>query len=240
VAHVLWLSAEAKAAWKAFHHRLEPHLAPDANLGAMTDWAGKLLGPVVRLSGVLHMAEHALEPQPWTRPISRVTMERASAIGAYLIPHAQAAFALMGGDEASGGARYLLDWIVRGKRKKPESFTRYEAFRGTRGRFERPENLAAALGLLEHHHVIRPEQSKEVRKVGRPAERYLINPKLYGENAQNAEKGTAGLSAEGIDSIFDIFALGDSADDEPTGVGTTAHQARAGDCGYDPDDVESF
>jgi hypothetical protein len=216
VAHKLSLSREAYACWLAFRRRLEPHLAPDANLGAMTDWAGKLPGHVARLAGVLHMAEHALEPHPWTQPIAQATMEQACKLGAYFIPHAQAAFALMGSDEAGGDALYLLNWIMRSKRRATESFTRYEAFRGTRGRFEKPEKMAAALTLLEHHHIIQPEPSKELRKVGRPAERYLINPKVYkGENAQNAENGA-------IDGILNIFTLEDGAEDEPTMTGAPA------------------
>jgi Protein of unknown function (DUF3987) len=54
----------------------------------MTDWGGKVVGAVARMTGLLHMAEHAGAEAPWDIPVSEVTVEGAIRIGMYLIEHA--------------------------------------------------------------------------------------------------------------------------------------------------------
>jgi hypothetical protein len=96
--HVLQLSADARTTLQAFDAWLEPRLAAFGELGHMTDWAGKLVGAAARIMGLLHMAEHAHEREPWQIPIQVRTAEQAIRIAKYLIPHARAAYAEMGSD----------------------------------------------------------------------------------------------------------------------------------------------
>ncbi len=65
----------------------------------------------------------------------------------YLLP-AKTAFAEMGASPDVAAARYLLRWIVR---TQCESFTKRDAFEGTKGKFKRVEELEAALEVLENH-----------------------------------------------------------------------------------------
>jgi hypothetical protein len=97
-AHCLSLGQEPQVALSQFAAELEPKLAPLGELGSITDWAGKLVGAVVRIAGLLHMAQHLGEETPWTRPITVDTVARAILVGRYLIPHARAAYATMGAD----------------------------------------------------------------------------------------------------------------------------------------------
>jgi hypothetical protein len=98
VTRALDLSQEARHAYLRFAEWIEPQLGLHGELGHMADWAGKLAGAVVRIAGLLHMAEHADDSAPWGHSISEATFIRAVRIGEYAIPHAQAAHALMGAD----------------------------------------------------------------------------------------------------------------------------------------------
>src|SRR5205807_2705546 len=97
----------------AFEEELEPKLAEGGELGAMGDWAGKLAGAVVRIAGILHLAEHAHRIDPWPATVSAETIKRAVIIGHYLIPHARAAYAEMGADPKVDAAKYTLRWLAR-------------------------------------------------------------------------------------------------------------------------------
>ena len=174
--HVLGLSAGAYASWLAFAGEIEPRLAPLADLHHIGDWAGKLPGAVARLAGLLHASDLAGEGYPWEQPIPAATMERAVAIGRYLIPHAMAAFFAMGADPAIGDAVYVRAWIVRHGMR---TVTRKECFDGTRGRFKKVEDLEVILQILEKHDVIRRRVAPARQGPGRPpSPSYDVNPAI--------------------------------------------------------------
>jgi hypothetical protein len=64
MAHVLRVSPEAADLLLTFERWIEPQLAEFESLSRMSDWAGKLAGAVARLASVMHLYEHANEPQP--------------------------------------------------------------------------------------------------------------------------------------------------------------------------------
>src|SRR5262249_23426688 len=108
VPHVLRLSPEGYSALQQFEAWIEPQLAPLGDLGQMTDWAGKLVGAVARITGIVHMVEYADTSAPWERPIRQDSVERAIALGHYLIQHARAAYAEMSADRVIADAKHLL------------------------------------------------------------------------------------------------------------------------------------
>src|SRR5207244_1599217 len=55
---VLSFTAEAHTALVEFMARIEPELGPGGSLDAIRDWAGKLAGAAVRVSGLLHLARN--------------------------------------------------------------------------------------------------------------------------------------------------------------------------------------
>ena len=176
--HVLTLAEPAYGRWLEFAAWVEPRLADFGPLAEMADWAGKLPGAVARLAGLLHLADRAGEPAPWGTPIPADTMERAIRIGRYLIPHARAAFDLMGFDPLVADARYVLAWVRRRAAGLVGfAFTKRDAFEGTKGRFKQVADLELALGLLEKHHSIRMLPAEPRPGRGRPpSPTYEVNP----------------------------------------------------------------
>lgn len=196
VPHALRLSDEAARVLERFMAWLEPQLGEYGELGSMTDWGGKLAGAVVRLAGLLHMADHYAGGAPWQRPIDGETFERAVRIGEYLIPHARATFAEMGTDPDVEAAKRVLGWIERNGR---ESFTKRDAFEGTKGHFKKVDALAAPLRLLAEHQFIRERPADAPTGPGRrPSPTYDVNP-LYADLCANtANSALKGSPAEDV------------------------------------------
>src|SRR5262249_6035228 len=103
---IIKLTPAALDCLDAFRGEIEPQLAEGGALRSIGDWANKLAGAVVRLAAILHYAAH-----PTPHEISEIpaqAIKDAIAIGRYLIPHAQAAYAEMGADPEMEDARRLL------------------------------------------------------------------------------------------------------------------------------------
>jgi hypothetical protein len=182
VPHVLRLAPEGHSALQQFEAWVEPQLAPCGDLGQMTNWAGKLVGAVARLIGILHMVEHADTSAPWERLIRQDSVECAIDLGHYLIQHARAAYAEMGADPVIADAKHILAWI---RRTEHRHFTKREAFEGTKGRFKRVEAMEPGLKLLIEHGFIRPWDAGERPGPGRkPSPTYDVHP--YTHNSQNS------------------------------------------------------
>ena len=176
----LRMTPEAQRKMRKFAAWIEPQLAEYGDLGAMTDWAGKLAGAVARIAGVLHCIEHvskeAGEKRPWDGAIDDQTVDRAVEIGGYLIFHARAAYAEMGNDPKVEDAKYVLRWI---ERTGVEAFSKRDAFEGTKGRFHRVTALEPALDLLVAHEYVRVMERSERGGPGRkPSIQYEVNPSL--------------------------------------------------------------
>jgi hypothetical protein len=180
---VLNLEPDAQEVLQQFDQWIEPRLGEFGELGRMTDWAGKLVGAVGRLAGILHMAKFACSNAPWEIPISRETLECAIRIGMYLIPHAKAAFAEMGADPVVERAKGILRWI---EHRKLSSFTCRDLHQGMRGMFKRVAELGSPLNLLVDHAFIRV---REDRSPGGPGRRtsptYDVNPLWASWRARN-------------------------------------------------------
>ena len=112
---VITLSVEADKLLEQFAEVLEPKLKTEYS--DIADWAGKLVGSVARISGLLCRAsvyrteEFLEEPEPLV--VSGEVMKNAISIGRYLIDHAKAAFSLMGADDGIKKCKYVLDAIVK-------------------------------------------------------------------------------------------------------------------------------
>ena len=194
VPRTLHLSPDARRTYQRFAEWVEPKLAPHEELGHMADWGGKLAGAVVRIAGLLHMAERAGAAAPWENPISEKTFARAVLISEYLIPHAQAAYAQMGADPAVDDAKHILSWI---KTKAVLSFSKRDLFEGTKGRFKRVEALEAPLRVLVQHEFIREKPAGDRPGPGRkPSPTYEVNPASH--NSHNSQNPLA----EGVPRSF--------------------------------------
>jgi len=122
---VLPLASDADRRILDLEAALEPHLAEDADLGHIADWAAKLNGAIARLAGLLHLAQQLRTG--WQTPIEAAAVDAAAALGDYFLAHALAVFDTMHTDPVLDGARTILDWITR---TGVQRFTRRQLFTG--------------------------------------------------------------------------------------------------------------
>lgn len=181
-AHVLRMDFDAEAIFNAFEEWLEPQLAPMGELGSMTDWAGKLAGAVARIAGLLHMAEHMTEGI--SLQIAADTISAAVKLAReYLIPHAKAAYAKMGADPEIEAARYTWEVI---QDKCRDKFKKQDVWQWTKGRFEKVDQLNAALVILSDRNYLREIPAPNKQGAGRKAApSYEVNPLATSYNTYN-------------------------------------------------------
>jgi len=188
-AHNLTFCPEALRMLNDFLRWIEAELRPGGMLADLAGWGNKLGGLFVRLCGVLHVAGTLFPGAPWRRmPISAATAQAALTLARdYAVPHARAAFALMGEDVKVGFAKKVLKWLKA--RNEPQAdFSKRDCFNGCRGTFENVDELQPVLDLLERHYLIRSNET--ARKVGpgrNPSTKYEVNPAAWHDEplAQN-------------------------------------------------------
>ncbi|GAB7049062.1 hypothetical protein JCM9534A_41880 [Catenuloplanes indicus JCM 9534] len=93
---VVPLTEEANGRVLDIERAVEPRLAPGGAWGHIVDWGSKYTGAVVRMAGLIHLAEHLRDG--WSRPVDADTIDRAAQLGDYYAAHALAAFDDMGAD----------------------------------------------------------------------------------------------------------------------------------------------
>ena len=170
------LSREAYGVLKDLFDRTEKRLGGD--LSEIVDWAGKYVGAVLRIAGLLHYVEHHKFLD--FCEVSVDTMRSAVAIGEYFLEHAKAAYSLMGADPTNKACEYLLSAI---KRDGIAEFSRRDAMRICR-RFKTAESLQPILNRLCEYGYIAPKPMENYNGVGRkPSEVYLTNPCLLDGSA---------------------------------------------------------
>lgn len=172
--HTWPLDRQADELLRQFEAELEPQLGEHGALAHLTDWASKLAGASVRLSGLLHLADHM--HTGWSNPIDASTLNAAIRIGRYYLSHALAVFDnVMSADPVVDDARYLLDWITRNVHAG--WFSRRDMFTSVHSsRFVKVTDLEAGLSVLEQHSYIRRHDESPTARGGRPSVGYLVHP----------------------------------------------------------------
>ncbi len=171
----LELDDEAQVVLEALFNEVEGRLKGD--LAEIPDWAGKFVGAVLRISGILHIMQNPVNAM--FVDVGRETMENAVTIGRYFLEHAKAAYSLMGADATNKNAQYLLTAI---KREGLAEFSRRDAMRLCR-RFKTADSLQPVLNRLCEYGYIAVKPVEGVPAFGRkPSEVYLTNPCLLGND----------------------------------------------------------
>ncbi len=187
--HVLKLSPDAEDYFVKFQEDLEPQLADGGELELMRDWAGKLAGAVLRIAGLLHLAQNVHQLTPLPLEVSASVMKDAITTGEYLIPHAKAAYAEMGADDRIEAARYVLHWI---EKAGVTEFTKRDIWQGARRRFKEVAELDGIFAILEDHGYIKMQRSDVDSRPGRKASpKFFINPYLCTHNPHNPHNSTS-------------------------------------------------
>ncbi|PQO48100.1 DUF3987 domain-containing protein, partial [Blastopirellula marina] len=131
----LKLSSEARHRFELFEEEVEEHRMRRPKEALFRSWLDRLPEQTLRIAAVLHstaLYQPNLEESPqMEETVSLETIEQAVKIARYFIPHAEAALAAMHchWDDATDGARYLLDWFMS---EKVKTFTRREAHQRSR------------------------------------------------------------------------------------------------------------
>jgi len=164
----------AKAALTRYQDSIEPRLRdPGGDLAHIGDWAGKIVGHVARIAGLLHLATHM---QGNIRGSVDATMvDDAVKIGDYLCIHALHAFQTMNDGPVHENARAVIKWA---RDNDVSVFSRRQVQQACRHRMPTVEDLKPVLELLEGSgHLRRVPPPEPGTKGGRPrGPIYEVNP----------------------------------------------------------------
>jgi hypothetical protein len=200
VAQVLRFSAGADRLMEEFEGWLEPQLAEGQDLSFLGGWANKLAGAIARIAGGLHLAEHiACGRAQCGTEIHAATVAAAIRLGrGYLLPHALAAFSLMGANEQVQDARHVWQAIVRSVTSVssvtvgPHLISRRDINRLTHRRFKTVTDLDPVLSLLVREGYIRlvPNSGQPGRQNKSPV--YEVNPLALAAENHSGPHGDTG------------------------------------------------
>lgn len=129
----------------------------DKNLGTgMTGWLSKLVGSIIRISGILHVIENVERVDSLDKEIKEDTLRRAFFLRDYLISHAEKGFGIMGVDEKEEDLEYLLEMIKERCRKdEAREITYRDVYESVKGRFKTAAVYREKLTELEEVYWIR-------------------------------------------------------------------------------------
>lgn len=176
------LSPEADKLLEAFAGEVEGKLKTEYS--DIPDWAGKLVGAVLRISGLLSRAANAhcsdfLDLSD-SMIVDEATMAGAIAIGRYFTEHSRAAYSLMGADDLVKQSQYTLDAITK---NGLQEFSRRDIMRMCRS-FKKAEQVQPVLNHLADLGYVALKETEQTFGKGRPANpTYLVNPLLYRQAA---------------------------------------------------------
>jgi hypothetical protein len=149
------------------------------SLSDMKEWGSKLVGQIIRVAGLLHIAEYVQAPSPDNpminqipKQINKTTFAKARQFTTYFINHAKAAYGCMGVDGRTEDAKYLLAVVKR--QKKP--IIEYRDIQIlTNKRFKNASRLKSTFHELEERGFV--FKRKEGRKTIYEVNPYILDVK---------------------------------------------------------------
>ena len=133
--HALVLSTEAAGLRNDFAAEVEWCLRPGEDLDGSEDWGAKLVGNMVRVAGLIHLAWQIEEGNDlWGDPISGRAMAAAVNLGRALVAHVHRVFDQMNAIPEVRRARYVLNRITTYEDDGP--LTKRELHRRCQGNHE--------------------------------------------------------------------------------------------------------
>lgn len=176
---IITLSQDADMLLEEFANEIEPKLKGE--YADIADWAGKLVGAVLRISAILWRAanlrcEDFLQEDEPDAEVDTDTMYNAITLGRYYIEHARAAYSLMGADPVIKQCKYVLNAV---KNTGLLEASRRDIMRLCRS-FKNADELQPVLDRLTEYGYIAPKQDNLPKGKGRPGSQvYLVNPCIY-------------------------------------------------------------
>lgn len=184
----LTLTDTAKQAEETLRGEIEGMFLEGGALAEMKEWGSKLAGQIIRVAGLLHVAEYvtalpidAPDIERIPRQIHEETFTKARQLTSYFIEHAKAAYGCMGADEGTQDAKYLLEVIKR--QDKPVIEYR-DIQMLTKKRFKKAMHLKATLLELEERGFI--YQKKDGRKLLLEVNPCILDTRKSTHNTHNS------------------------------------------------------
>lgn len=169
------LSPEADKVLESFSNEVECKLKNEYS--DICDWAGKLVGTVLRIAGNLCRAsivrrdEFLMDEESLV--VDEDTMKNAIAIGRYFTEHAISAFSLMGVDAITKQSKSVLNAI---KQDNITEFTRRDIMRKCRF-LKTADEVQIVLNHLTDYGYISAKETVVTNTKGRtPNQTYIVNP----------------------------------------------------------------
>lgn len=171
-ARVLALTDPAREVWLDFAEEIERQQGERGELESIADWSSKLPGAAARIAALLELADVGVTAES----VSLESTEKALKLCRLLIPHAQAAFGLLGTDATDAAAKAVVKWARDSGRV---SFSKSECQKANEGRFSPVSKLDKAIERLEQGDAVKV--TKVPNKGARPTIMIHMNPKLFFE-----------------------------------------------------------
>lgn len=172
---VVQLTADAAEAFVDWDQHLEQRLRPGGDLADRAEWAAKLRASVLRMAGLLHVADIAAigERSPFGE-IGIATIARAIEIGGYWLDHADVVERMWSEDHVIAKARSVVAWAI----EQGGEFSLRDLFVAKRGSFPTADDTVDPMQLLVDRHWIVALQDGPVRVSGRgvPSQRFIVRP----------------------------------------------------------------
>ena len=168
---VLRLSKEAVALLTNHFSEHESYLAGDGQV--IVEWAAKYIGEVLRISGLLHLADG----KDHETLVSDETFAAAIRIGQYLLCQAECAFGSIGESRTKAQAQIIIAKIRQnnfrsGKRRELYAICRIQQFNSAK-------EMQPALELLEDYGYIRMQAGKYLGVGRKPDMEIWVNPVVF-------------------------------------------------------------
>jgi hypothetical protein len=204
--HWLRFSPEATGVLEDLMRWLEPQLGPGGDLYHLAGWGNKLAGAAARIAAVWHLSDAVRNSGPRDAPVSDRTVADACLLArGYFLPHARAAFAVMGADERVNDARHLLRWARGHAQDRGGSggrgpvVSKRTIYKACQHRWPTVEGLDPVLSLLARHHYVRALPPPKGQP-GRPSMEYEFNPIWLAvpDSAPNPQNPPEPTPAEGV------------------------------------------
>jgi len=166
---ILTLNDEAYQEWREFQNTIEVDLRADGRLAICQGWGGKICGHVLRIAGLLHVAQYG----NLASKIDKSTVGKALELCSLLTFHAISAFSTMEVDPDIRDAKEILRWICDNDLK---SFIKAELTKRMQNRASmNAERIDKLLNILSQRNIV----SSPIKE-GKKTIRYTVNPAIGG------------------------------------------------------------
>jgi len=168
------LHKEALSVWKSEELRVEADMRPGKRLYGVLGWAGKFPAAIARIAANLHVANCVTQDhEPEAVPLSSTTMETAIRLARVIESHTIDVFRQMQIDAELSSARRIIREI---RRRDEPIISRRDCCRADRSR--KTSEFTATFEMLIVHGYIRPLDLTKKSELGRPSERFEVNPQV--------------------------------------------------------------